>query len=56
MKRIYEVLAEGWLEDAYRMPGDTVSMLPVQAEYLLKSGHIAEKAEPKPTPAKPASK
>lgn len=54
MKQIYDVLAEGWLEDAYRKVGDTVALTDVQAGYLVRAGIVAL---PKPKePAKPAAK
>lgn len=45
MKRVYEVLAEGWLEDAYgngayRLVGEAVTLTDDQAQYLVLSNHV----------------
>lgn len=34
----YEVLAEGWLDNAYRKVGDKVTLTAAQAEYLILAG------------------
>ncbi|MBX9873337.1 MAG: hypothetical protein K2X84_00665 [Beijerinckiaceae bacterium] len=43
----YPILAEGWLEDGagvgkFRLPGETVKLLPEQARYLIGSGQIGD--------------
>lgn len=55
----YVVQSEGWLEDgfgigAYRTIGEEVRLLPVQAQYIIATGQIAEKPIPA-APAAPAS-